>query len=195
MVRRALEAIVLALTAVALLVGLANLHLQLPAGRRAARSLLQIAIHDQIAGEVEIGEIDALRLDHIVVRNLRLRDPEGRVVLSVARAQGRIDTAALLTREVRVVDLAIRRPRAHLYPSIDGTPSLVRALAPRAVRPTSVGPPPFLVSLDHAYIDDGRAEGSMLGAPVDVRHLDARASIIIDRVAPQIDIEWVRARV
>jgi len=192
MVARAIEACVLGLTALVLLLGLATLHLQLPAGRRAARSLIETAAHDQIAGELEIGAIDALRIDHIVVRNVRLRDPEGRVVLSVARAQGRIDTSSLLDREVRVVDLAIRRPRAHLYPSLDGTPSLVRALAPRAVRGS--GPAPFLVSLDDAFLRDGRAEGVVLGAPVDVRQLDARASLLLDGVAPQIDITWVRAR-
>jgi autotransporter translocation and assembly factor TamB len=193
MVRRAVEACVLGLSALALLLGLATLHLQLPAGRRAARSLIETVAHDQIAGELQVGAIDTLRLDNIVVRNVRLRDPEGRVVLSVARAEGRIDFTALLDREVRVVDLAIRRPRAHLYPSLDGTPSLVRALAPRAVRPW--GPAPFLVSLDDAFLRDGRAEGVVLGAPVDVRRLDAHASLLLDGVAPRIDIVWARARV
>lgn len=193
MVRRAFEACVLALAAVVLLVGLATLHLQLPAGLRAARGLIETAAHDQIAGELKLGHIDALRLDHIVVRDVRLLDPEGRVVLSVARAQGGIDLAALLQREVRVVDLFIRRPRAYLYPSLDGTPSLVRALAPRAIR--AGGPPPFVVALESAYLRDGRADGQVLGVTLDVRRIDARASLLLDGVAPQIDVDWVRARV
>ncbi|MBI2895649.1 MAG: translocation/assembly module TamB domain-containing protein [Deltaproteobacteria bacterium] len=193
--RRLLEASLLGAAALALLMSLSILHVRLPAGRRAAGRLIETLARDEIAGELRIGNIDSLATDRLVVRDLELADAQGRPVLHVARAEGRIDLAALWERRVRVVDLAIRRPRAFLIEGDRGVPTLVRALEPRVRRPPSAGPPPFVVELDDGYVRDGRVEGSVAGGLViDLRQIDGRASFVIDGVAPQLAIAWSRMK-
>ncbi|BDG05620.1 translocation/assembly module TamB domain-containing protein [Anaeromyxobacter oryzae] len=100
-----------------------------PPGRAWVAELLTRELHGLIAGRLTVDGVEVLPGGGLEVRRLQLRDPDGRLVLGVARAQIFADLTRLAQQEVGVA-VQVDGPSILLVPSPDGDPSLARAVAP-----------------------------------------------------------------
>jgi len=123
------KVVLIALAAVALIVGVAWSFLQTRRGGELVRRLALPRVNAAIAGEIRLGRFafggDRLTFDDVVVT-----DPEGRPALRVARIDISFSPLALLRRHVDVKRIDVRRPELALIQEPRGL-NLARALAPR----------------------------------------------------------------
>jgi translocation and assembly module TamB len=192
---------VAALTAV-FLVGAAGAligHVNTAAGRRVTAALLDRVLRDLFQGEVRIGSLQRVSTDRVVAEDVKVMDPEGRVVLQVSRLTARADLADIALQVVRgdarlsiVVDsVRVERAEAEVVPASDGLPTIAHAFA---LRPTPSTSPPgearaVRVSLPAIEVGALFARGRLEGTPVlEAEVKGARGSVLVDAEGAAVDL-------
>ncbi|MEZ4325655.1 MAG: translocation/assembly module TamB domain-containing protein [Polyangiales bacterium] len=127
-------------------------HLNSPLGHRVLGRGLTDWVSSQIDGSLEIGRIDYVGLDEIVVGDVILRDPSGRPVIRGSRISLAIDYAALRDGVLRFSHAHLTGGELELIDDGEGTPTFLLAFEPTDKSP-STGEP------FHAIVDDLRLEG------------------------------------
>jgi translocation and assembly module TamB len=133
--RTAGKVALVALAAVALLVGGAWAFLQTRWGGQAIRRFALPRVNAQLAGHLELGRF-SFGGDRLTLNQVVLRDPSGVVVARVERIELAFSRLALLRRHLDIGQLSIVRPELWLVQDPDGL-NLTRALAPRTPKPAS----------------------------------------------------------
>ena len=165
--RTAGKVALVAVAAIALLLGGSWAFLQTRWGGQAVRHFALPRVNAQLAGRLELGRF-SFGGDHLTLTEVALRDPSGAVVARVARIDLAFARLALLQRHVDITQLALVRPELWLVQDKDGL-NLARALAPRAPAPDK--PPPQastgrgpIVDLRKLTITDGTIDFRSTGA-------------------------------
>ncbi|MCA9535234.1 MAG: translocation/assembly module TamB domain-containing protein [Myxococcales bacterium] len=127
-------------------------HLNSPLGHRVASRGLTDWVSSQIEGELEIGRIDYVGLDEIIVGDVVLRDPSGHPVIHGDTISLAIDYMALREGVLRFSHAHLTGGELELVDDGEGTPTFLNAFEPTDTSPT-VGEP------FHAIVDDVRLEG------------------------------------
>lgn len=165
--------------ALALLFGLAT-----ASGRAWALGVLLTQVNGRIPGRLEVGVLERLGPDGIVLRDVRLHDPAGSVVLELGSLAAELEPFELATSRIVLSRLALGPGRVDLR-GIDAPGSgllaaLVDPAAPPA--PPQPGPPPY-VRVDHIAVDGLELDLPDLAPPwraLRVRGLTARAWFELD---------------
>jgi autotransporter translocation and assembly factor TamB len=119
--------------AIALLTGSTMLVLRTSWGGERLRRAIVSRVNDQIQGHFDIARL-TFGGDHLALRGVALRDPDGRLVADVAGVDVTFSIVRLLHREMRVSALSIDTPQLGLLGDARGM-NLARAMAPRRERP------------------------------------------------------------
>jgi hypothetical protein len=144
-----------------LLLASAVYHAQLPVARRIVRDAVNKFVSGEISGELAIGRLDSVTLDHVVARWVALYDPNGRRVVMADRIDLYPDFAALRGNILRFKVAQLRRGTVRMVDNGEGTPSWIAALNPKVKGPPSLNPLHAL--LDHIELDDVTVYGDYLG--------------------------------
>jgi len=146
--------------AVALLVGSTMLILRTSWGSERLRHAVVVRVNDQILGCFEIEHLQ-FGGDHLALRGVTLRDPDGRIVADVAGVDVAFSVVRLLRKEVRVTALRVDTPQLGLLADARGT-NLARAMAPRQERPPRQPRAPaktsgegWVLNLEHVELTGG----------------------------------------
>ena len=123
--------------AVCLLVGLTIVALKTNWGGERLRRMAVSRVNQQIQGHLDIAKL-SFGGDRVIVQDVQLRDPDGRFVASVARAEVDVALMRVLHKELRVTGIAVNTPVLDMLSTPDGS-NLARALAPR--KPAQPTPP------------------------------------------------------
>ncbi|NCQ61759.1 MAG: hypothetical protein GW913_13960, partial [Myxococcales bacterium] len=127
--RRLAVALAWVLTFVVLWITCLVIHLPGRRGRVVAARGLSAYISSQMAGRLEIGRIDELSLDHVVVHHAVLFDPDGRRVLTGDEVVLVPDVRAAWSGSLRFRDARLRGGYVRLIEGEDGMPTFLAALA------------------------------------------------------------------
>ncbi|HEY8206298.1 MAG TPA: translocation/assembly module TamB domain-containing protein [Myxococcaceae bacterium] len=146
------------LTLAVLLVAGGLLYLQSPPGEARVRREALSALEEALQGTVEAGELE-LNGQEIVLRGLKLYDPERRLVAEIAEVRLRLSAAALLRRRLTIREAAIVQPRLYLVSDERGL-NLSRALAAKRAQlereaPESKKPSRLSFALQRLTIEGG----------------------------------------
>jgi translocation and assembly module TamB len=167
-----------AISAMALLIGGAWAFVQTRWGGQAVRHFALPRVNAQLAGRLELGRF-SFGGDHLTLSEVVLHDPSGAVVARVERIEVAFSRLALLHRHLDVTRLAVVRPELWLVEDQDGL-NLTRALAPRAPKPVSAGPPQsasgpgMIIDLRKLALTDGTIDFRST-SPDSSRHLRVAA--------------------
>lgn len=176
------------------------LHLNLPAPRRAAALLVSSALSDLFEGRIEVGSFEQLGPIRLEMRDIRVFDPEGTLVITADRVRA----GYLATRILReylfggpswqlVIDYArVDGAWARVLPGPDDVPTLVRAFEVRPSPSPSPRPPSreVTVALPIIELGDLRAQGEFAEAPplhAEIR--SARGSLLVTPELTTLDFE------
>ncbi len=157
--RRILWGLLGLLGLVLLAVGGLLLFVTSPAGEDWLRGKVSTALEQQLAGRLEIGDID-LGLGTLGLSNLKLYDPEGALVAEVAHVQARVVLGAAVRGKVVVPSARIEKPRLYLVQDSRGL-NLSRALKPKQPKPEppqEEGRGNLQVEVRELVLEDGHVE-------------------------------------
>jgi autotransporter translocation and assembly factor TamB len=144
---------------IAFSLGAVMLVLQTRWGGERLRRQVVTRVNHQIQGELAIGRL-AFGGDRLIVWDVSLRDPDGKQVAQVARAEVDFRIMRLLHQEVRLSAVVVESPRLMAESDPEGM-NLSRALAPRQKAPPKAPPKPktvkegWVVRLDRFDLRDG----------------------------------------
>ena len=144
---------------IAISIGAVMLLLQTRWGGERLRRIAERGVNHQIQGELAIGRL-AFGGDRLIVWDVSLRDPDGKQVAQVARAEVDFRILPLLRKEVRLSAVVVESPRLLVEFDAAGM-NLSRALAPRQKAPPKAPPKPktlkegWVIRLDHFDLRDG----------------------------------------
>jgi autotransporter translocation and assembly factor TamB len=165
-----------------LLVASAVYHAQLPVARRIVRDAVNRVVTGEISGELAIGQLESVKLDHIVARWVTLYDALGRRVIVADRVDLYPDFAALRGNVLRFKVAQLKRGTVRMVDDGSGTPTWIGALNPRVSGPPSLNPLHAL--LDHIELEDVTVYGDYLGLEgFRVENLNARGKLDIHHEA------------
>jgi hypothetical protein len=155
-------------------------HAQLPIAHRIVRDVVNKFVSGEIRGELHIGRLDKVTLDHVVARWVALYDAEGRRVIVADRVDLYPDFAALAANTLRFKVAHLQRGVIHMVDEGDGTPSWVACLAPK-VQGDGTGNP-LRALLDQIDVNEVTVYGEYLGLEdFRVENIDARGKLDIHR--------------
>ncbi len=181
MLRRVLVACGLVLLFVLMLVVSLAIHLPLEVTRRVGRDALLDFVNGQIKGSLEIAEIESLHLGPVHVRDITLRDPEGRAVIEAERVHLVIDAPALLEGTLRFSHARATGGIWRLYDDGEGTPSFIHAFEPQEPSDEPPTPDALVAVVEDIHLEDFVAEGEVLGLQgLRVEDVHAHAHMLID---------------
>lgn len=180
----------------------AVLHVNLPAARRVASSILSRSLTGVFHGEVHTGEIQELGLRGATLSDASVKDEAGNTVLTLADVRVRTDVLALakelLTAKDRTTIIVrhIRADRADVLvvPDAAGVPTLARALtpvpsAPKAPSAPSAPSKPLRVWLPQIELGRVYARGTVAGLPtLEVALGGVRGSVLATPKGAAIDV-------
>jgi hypothetical protein len=135
---------------VAVLLGATMLVLQTRWGGERLRRQVVSRVNHQIQGGLAIGRL-SFGGDRLIVWDVSLRDPDGREVAEVARAEVDFHILRLLREEVRVSAVVLESPRLLVESDSEGS-NLSRALAPRQKAPAKAKPNPRPHTADDGWV-------------------------------------------
>jgi hypothetical protein len=144
-----------------LLIASAVYHAQLPIARRIVRDAINEFVTSEISGELAIGRLDHVALDHVVARWVSLYDAQGRRVISAERVDLYPDFGALRGNTLRFKVARLMHGTVRMIEGDTGTPTWIDALGPRVKGPPSLNP--LRALLDHIEVEDVTVYGSYLG--------------------------------
>lgn len=177
---RALVVLGWTLAGIILLAASAIYHAQLPIARRIVRDAVNKFVTGEISGELAIGQLDSVTLDHVVARWVTLYDPRGRRVIVADRIDLYPDFAALRGNTLHFKLARLTRGVVRMVDDGEGTPSWVAALNPRDKGPPSLNP--LRALLDHVELEGVTVYGDYLGLDnFRVEDVQARGKLDIQR--------------
>ncbi len=144
---------------IAVSIGAVMLLLQTRWGGERLRRTVVARVNHQIKGELAIGRL-SFGGDRLIVWDVSLRDPDGKQVAQVARAEVDFRIMRLLHEEVRLSAVIVESPRLMAESDPAGM-NLSRALAPRQKAPPKAPPKPktdresWVIRLDRFDLKDG----------------------------------------
>ncbi|HET9957584.1 MAG TPA: hypothetical protein VFQ61_23970, partial [Polyangiaceae bacterium] len=152
------------------------LHLNLPQSRRVLGRLATSALNQNLQGRFEVGEIEQIGPQNLIVNGFSAHDPQGRRVLIASRVALSVDLITLVRKLFTDTDapltIAIEHAQlasveAHWYESQDGTPSLLQTFTPRPspAAPQSSAARPVRVGVRSIALNRGYARGAPAGLP------------------------------
>jgi hypothetical protein len=94
-------------------------------------------VNSRIAGTVNADSISLGWFSGASIRNLSVKDPDGKVILTVPTVDTGLSLSNALLDSTRHLDILIRADNATLIANSDGTNNLSRAFAPKSSPPTS----------------------------------------------------------
>lgn len=148
-------------------------------------------LNREIRGRITIGELHNLTLRKLVVRNVRVRDPDGRVVIRAQRVALTPDWAALGRGVIRVARARLRRGEVILYArEAPDALTLIETFEPAHPGPPGqpATPPPPIV-FDDIVLDDVRVHGNVPHfAGLDLTHVRANARISTQRSGDETSV-------
>ncbi|HKP55559.1 MAG TPA: translocation/assembly module TamB domain-containing protein [Polyangiales bacterium] len=147
-------------------------HAQLPLAHRIVRDVVNNFVTGEIRGELQIGRLDKVTLDHIVARWVSLYDAQGRRVIVADRVDLYPDFAALAGNTLRFKLAYLTRGVIRMVDEGDGTPSWVACLSPK-VKGDGTGNP-LRALLDQIQVKEVTVYGEYLGL-TDFRAEDIQA--------------------
>ncbi|MBI5549768.1 MAG: translocation/assembly module TamB [Deltaproteobacteria bacterium] len=124
-------------------------------GERKLRDTLLQTVNAEIAGRVLMGDLQFDGSGRLILRDLALFDPDGKLVATLGRLDVKVDLKELLEERIKVEKLAISSVELLLTQGPQGL-NLVRALTSRHPSPASSGQPsPFGwdLAVDAAALD------------------------------------------
>jgi translocation and assembly module TamB len=175
------------------------LHVDLPAGRRVVARNVESLLNDTFQGRFEIIGIERLSSSTLRVREVRVRDPGGALVLSAKGLRVRADAfdvlAELLSSDPKttVVFSHVRAEQASVVIVPDpktGVPTLgsAFALAPRRKAKPSSTPSTLRVWFPTVELGEGFARGYLEGTPSAEGHVKGvRGSVLVSPVGVAVD--------
>src|SRR5690606_22294667 len=116
--------VAIALVAVVALVG----YVRTASGERALRERVEAAVSDAMAGSMEVEKLEMDWPDTVHARGLVFRDPDGRSVLAIDRAEVKLEPWQLLRRRLIFEKVRVRGARLTLA-SKGGDLGIERAFA------------------------------------------------------------------
>lgn len=199
---RTLTALGLLLVFALSLAAAAVLHINLPASRRVASSLLSRALAGTFYGEVRTGEIGELSLHGTTLNEIIVKDESGTTVLTLNDVRVRTDVAGLIKEVITAEDrvtIAIRHIRAEradafIVPDAQGVPTIGRALTPVPSAPKAPSAPsapsrPLRVWLPAIEIGKVYGRGTVAGLPtLEVALGGVRGSVLVTPKGAAIDV-------
>ena len=174
------------------------LHADLPVGRRAVARLLEQLLSSTFLGRFEIVAIDHLTLRTVLAREVRVRDPAGRLVLTVEGLRAHADIAGIVSDvllgegplSVDIHHARAERAKVALVPdAASGEPSIAQAFTLAPSKTPSTGPGrPVKVWLPAIEIGKGEVRGSVTGVPpIDADVFGARGSVLVSPAGIAVD--------
>src|SRR5947209_5817314 len=129
--RLALAALALVLLLVALAGG-ALLYLNSAAGGERVRQEVLAALKGAVQGSLDVGGID-IHGEELILRDLKLYDPEHALVAEISEVRLRLALSALLRRRLLLREAVIHEPKLYLVQDDRGL-NLSRAIASKAAQ-------------------------------------------------------------
>ena len=175
-------------------------HLDLPASRRAAASVLESALAGVFQGRISIGELTHVHTGSVEATDIVVRDSARRVVLKVTRLSAEADLLDILERVVRgdekltvvISHVRVERAEAAIIPDEEGLPTLASAFTPRPTPEAEQSAEPsryVRVWLPQVEIGHAFARGSVSGSPTLETELSAvRGSVLATPKGAAIDV-------
>ncbi len=153
------------------------LHLDTPRGRRFLAAAVASALESSLRGHFTIGGVERVGLGGIVLLDVKVKDPEQRLVLTASRVRAQAAPLTILwrllseTREVtiEVEQVEIARAEAHWHSDANGAPSIARAFTPRPTPGPADAKPTgreIRVAVRDVELRHGFARGAPLGLPM-----------------------------
>jgi|GEM_PF-2088810 len=124
---------------VCLLVGSTIVALKTHWGGERLRRFAVTRVNGTIQGHLDIARL-SFGGDRVVVEDVQLRDPDGRFVGSVARAEVDVALMRVLHKELRVTAIDVKTPALDIVSGPQGS-NLARALSPRKKKPPEAPQP------------------------------------------------------
>jgi len=144
-------------------------YLQTDSGGARVRQFALDFAKDTLQGELELTEL-SLDGDRLVLRGLKLKDPEGNLVAELEELTARVSLPALARGHVVLSEAKLRQPRLYLVQDERGL-NLSRAIAARKPKPEEPNSPSSLVfRLKDFTLEDGLVDFQQ-EAPHPLRHL------------------------
>ncbi len=115
-------------------------------------------LNGAIQGELLVGSVHVSPWGVIVVRDVRLNDPDGGEVLAFQELRGRVDLWGITNRRVRIYNLGVDTLRFNMAMDSAGKSNLERALSRRDTTkppPDTSRPAQWTVQLDQLKIEGG----------------------------------------
>jgi hypothetical protein len=186
-VRRALIIAGWFLAATLALVSSAVYHAQLPVAHRIVRDAVNAFVTGEIRGELAIGRLDKVTLDHVVARWVSLYDGEGRRVIVAERIDLFPEFGELRGNVLRFKVSKLDRAVIRMVDGGEGVPSWITGLEPKLAGPPSLNP--LRALLDRIEASNVTVYGDYLGLEnFRVENLDAVGRLDINREV-QVAIE------
>ncbi len=177
-------------------------HLDLPAGRRLASRVTATLLNDLFLGSFEVSGVSKLSATRFVTDEVKVMDPEGRVVLKVRNLRAELDSIDLVRRllssEARltlgVPYVRIERAEAYVQPDpATGALNIARAfeLRPSETKSTTASPEArqIRVWLPNIELDQGFARGKVGDLPtLEAELRGARGQVLVTPVGVAVDV-------
>ena len=194
---RVLGGLALTVVFVTVLAASLVLHVELPAGRRAAARSLVALLNATFQGRFELAEVSVLSLDSVVADGFRVREPGGKLVLEGRGVRIRANAVAILReildddpKKTLVVEYArVERANVVLAPlAPTGELGLVRAFTPRPTPPSPASALAPRVWLSAVEIGRGSVHAELVGLPpLDGEITGARGQVLVAPVGVAVD--------
>ncbi|MCC6624565.1 MAG: translocation/assembly module TamB domain-containing protein [Deltaproteobacteria bacterium] len=135
--------------------------LQTDFGRGLVKDIALDALNGGIQGKVEVERLGGTLPFDVTLEGVVIRDPEGRVALSIAEVTADFHPLDLLSSRVHLSDIHVTRPVVRLFDEAGGM-MLARAMSPRTITEDDT-PSPWLVELEGIRLDAGQLEALVPG--------------------------------
>lgn len=133
-------------------------------------------VNATLRGQLELGKLDLDVGGWLRLRDVTLRDPQGRVVLSAERLEVQVDPLALLGHRIWVKHVALQRPQVLILADENGGSNLADALAAREPAPpkaqSSSASTPWKIELDALSLREGLVDRRLGPADPNALHVE-----------------------
>ncbi|HEX4352871.1 MAG TPA: hypothetical protein VHZ95_08160, partial [Polyangiales bacterium] len=171
----------IALAAIALAASVVY-HLQLPLARHIAKNLTNAFVTGEIRGELAIGRLDVLTLDHVTARHVALFDGEGRRIITADRVELKPDFAMLRRGVLRFRVGQLYGGFVRLVDNGEDEPSLFTTFDARHPSKHSGGGEPLHALVDRVELHDVTLYGQFVQLEnVRAEHVEAVGRLEIGR--------------
>jgi hypothetical protein len=185
----------------------AVLHLRLPSARETLRKTTEQFLNVTLRGHFSIGKVSRLDPLGLTLENVRIEDPEGRLVISAPQLEARFDLLDSLVRLVRgyekqslVVDtVGVTDPEVFLFQGTDpesgaASPSLIQTFEPRTKKnEPSAKPSTLRFWFANIDIHGLRAESRLPNLDQAALGANLRGHLLISGTGTALDIDTFKA--